>query len=144
LFGDTSVVLTHAVTQMDQWLTALLADTSSDPVHDKLLRAKPADLVDACFTNNGTVKISELQVFQGNTTCNQLYPSHSSPRMVAGESVTNDVLKCQLKPITPSDYAVTFLPAEMAQLQAIFPQGVCDFSKPGVGQAPLEDTWVFF
>jgi hypothetical protein len=144
LFGDTSVVLTHAVTQMDQWLTALLADTSSDPVHDKLLRAKPADLVDACFTNNGTVKIAELQVFQGNTTCNQLYPSHSSPRMVAGESVTNDVLKCQLKAITPSDYAVTFLPAEMAQLQAIFPQGVCDFSKPGVGQVPLEDTWVSF
>jgi uncharacterized tannase-like protein DUF6351 len=144
LFGDTSVVLMHAVTQMDQWLTAFLANTSNSPVHDRLLAAKPADLVDACFTNNGTVKIAELQVFQGNTTCNQLYPSHSSPRMVAGESVTNDVLKCQLKAITPSDYSVTFSPAEMTVLQSIFPQGVCDFSKPGVGQTPLQDTWVTF
>jgi hypothetical protein len=90
------------------------------------------------------VKIAEPQVFQGATTCNQLYPSHSSPRMVAGESVTNDVLKCQLKPVTPSDYTVTFAPAEMTLLQTIFPQGVCDFSKPGVEQGPLEDTWVSF
>ena len=144
LFGDNSLVLSHAVTQMDQWLTAFLADTSSRPVHDRLLGAKPADLVDACFTNNGATKIAEPQVFQGATTCNQLYPSHSSPRMVAGESVTNDVLKCQLKPISAADYSVTFVPAEMAQLAAIFPQGVCDFSKPGAEQVPPTGTWVVF
>jgi hypothetical protein len=145
LFGDTSVVLTHAVTQMDQWLTGLFADTTNASIHDKIVHAKPADLVDACFTNNGTVKIAELQVFQGATVCNQLYPSHSSPRMVAGEPVANDVLKCQLKPINTGDYtAVPFTPTELAQLAAIFPQGVCDFSKPGVGQVPLENTWDFF
>ena len=44
-----------------------LADTTNASIHDKIVHAKPADLVDACFTNNGTVKIAELQVFQGAT-----------------------------------------------------------------------------
>jgi hypothetical protein len=144
LFGDNSPVLSHAVTQMDQWLTSLFADGSSAPIQHKIVKAKPADLVDACFTNNGTVKIAELQLFQGDTVCNGLYPSHSSPRMVAGEPVANDVLKCQLKPINTGDYQVSFTPTELTQLAAIFPQGVCDFSKPGVGQVPLENTWDFF
>ena len=71
---------------MDQWLTAFLADSNNPtPLAVKINRSKPSDLVDACFTNNGTVKIAELQVYRGDTTCNQLYPAFSSPRMVAGE-----------------------------------------------------------
>ena len=89
-------MLSHALTQMDQWLTAIGSDTSSDSAETVLRRAKPADLVDACFTNDGTVKIAEPQVFQGATRCNQLYPSFSTPRMVAGEPLSNDVLKCRL------------------------------------------------
>jgi hypothetical protein len=144
LFGDTSPVLSHALTQMDQWITAILADTSSASIHDKIVHAKPTDLVDACFTNKGTTKIAETQVYTGNTTCNSLYPAFSTPRMVAGEPLTNDVLKCQLKPITSSDYTVTFTTAQMAQLQSIFPSGVCDYSKPGVNQVPPIGTWISF
>jgi len=144
LFGDTSPVLSHALTQMDQWLTGITTDTSGASADVKLRRAKPADLVDACFTNNGTVKIAELQVYQGPTRCNQLYPAFSTPRMVAGEPVSNDVLKCQLQNIKPSDYQVTFTKAQESRLKAIFAKGVCDFSKPGVGQEPTEGTWLFF
>jgi len=64
--------------------------------------------------------------------------------MVAGEPVSNDVLKCQLQNIKPSDYQVTFTKAQESRLKAIFPKGVCDFSKPGVGQEPTEGTWQFF
>ena len=32
------------------------------------------------------------------------------------------------------DYSVQFTEAQWAQLQATFPDGVCDFSKPGVDQ----------
>jgi hypothetical protein len=144
LFSDNSPVLSHALTQMDQWVTAILADTSGASIHDKIVHAKPADLVDACFTANGTNKIVEPQVYSGNTTCNSLYPSFSTPRMVAGEPLANNVLKCQLKPITASDYTVTFTSAELTQLSSIFPQGVCDYTKPGVGQAPPTGTWVSF
>jgi hypothetical protein len=144
LFGDTSPVLSHALTQMDQWLTSLGADTSSDSAIAKIRRAKPADLVDACFTQNGTVKIAEPQVFQGPTQCNQLYPSFSTPRMAAGGPLSNDVLKCSLESVKVSDYNVTFTKDEASQLKRIFPKGVCDFSKPGVGQEPTESTWEFF
>jgi hypothetical protein len=50
--------------------------------------------------------------------------------------VASDKLKCELKPVTASDYQVTFSTAELARLRAIFPAGVCDWSKPGVNQTP--------
>jgi hypothetical protein len=144
LFSDTSPVLSHALTQMDQWLTKFLADATPGPIPVKINGSKPSDLVDACFTNKGTVKIAELQVYRLDTTCNQLYPAFSTPRMVAGEPLANDVLKCELRPVDPSFYKIRFTPVEAAQLKAIFPQGVCDFSKPGVGQQPPDGTWQMF
>jgi len=144
LFSDTSPVLSHALTQMDEWLTKFLADATPAPIPVKINRSKPSDLIDACFTNKGTVKIAELQVYQLDTTCNQLYPAFSTPRMVAGEPLANDVLKCQLRPIDLSLYKVRFTAAEAAQLRAIFPQGVCDYTKPGVGQQPPDGTWQMF
>ncbi len=38
------------------------------------------------------------------------------------------------KPLERGDYGVQFTDAQWAELQATFPEGVCDFSKPGVGQ----------
>ncbi len=76
--------------------------------------------------------------------CNSLYPIHTGLRMVAGGPLTNDVLKCELKPIDPSDYGVSFGAEEMARLEAIFPDGVCDWSKPGVGQVPNTRTWLSY
>jgi Tannase-like family of unknown function (DUF6351) len=144
LFSDTSPVLSHALTQMDEWLTKYVPDTTSATLSVKINRSKPADLVDACFINKGTVKIAEQQVYQLDTTCNQLYPAFSTPRMVAGEPLANNVLKCQLIPIDFSLYNVRFTAAEAAQLKAIFQQGVCDYSRPGVGQQPPDGTWQAF
>jgi hypothetical protein len=56
--------------------------------------------------------------------------------MVAGDAITTDTNKCQLKPLKRSDdYGpLPFTDAEWAQLQQTFPNGVCDYSKPGVDQ----------
>ena len=113
LFSDTSPVLSHALTQMDEWLTNLSATTTQPPSLGQIQQAKPSDLVDACFTNLGTVEIAQLQVYQGDTTCNQLYPAFSIPKLVAGEPLENNVIKCQLKPIDPADYKVRFTAAEL-------------------------------
>ena len=40
-------------------------------------------------------------------------------------------MKCTLKPVAAADYSVAFSPAELTRLQAIFPNGVCDWSKNG-------------
>jgi hypothetical protein len=144
LFSDTSPVLGHALTQMDEWLTDLSAAGSVPPTLRQIERAKPNGLVDACFTHQGTVKIAQLQVYRGDTTCNKLYPAFSIPRLVAGEPLENNVIKCQLMPIDVSLYKVTFTDAEATELKAIFRKGVCDYSKPGVGQKPTDGTWQFY
>jgi hypothetical protein len=32
----------------------------------------------------------------------------------------------------------------LVRLNSIFPQGVCDWSKPGVNQSPLDDSWLHY
>ena len=62
-----------------------------------------------------------------------------TPRTVAGDAITTDANKCQLKPLNRSDYpGITFTGAQWATLQETFPAGVCDFSKPGVDQQPTD------
>ena len=144
-YGDfrlTSPQLREALSEMDQWLTALSKDTSSDSPIVKIRRAKPAGLVDACWTKDGQKIVEKQQYLAGK--CNELYPSHSFPRAVAGAPITNDVIKCQLKPITASDYKVAISSDDMARLKRIFSSGVCDWSKPGVEQQPLAGTWQTF
>jgi len=53
------------------------------------------------------------------------------------------VLKCQLKPLNRSDYRVAFSDPQWAQVQALFPNGVCDWSRPSVGQQP-NVPWLTF
>jgi hypothetical protein len=56
------------------------------------------------------------------------------PRLGRGDIAT-DKQKCQLKPLRQLDYyPLQFTAAEWSALQATFPTGVCDFSKPGVDQ----------
>ena len=141
LFSDDSPVLSRALTQMDQWLSALDFADGARPRPAEIVRAKPADLADACFTDGGTVRIAEKQIYRGATRCNSLYPAYASPRMVAGGPLTNDVLKCRLKPVDDADYAGRLSRDELAELRGLFRDGVCDYRKPGVGQAPPKRTW---
>ena len=144
LYSTRSPVLREALRQMDQWLEALAADTSPDPEADKVARAKPAGLTDACWSRDEEpLKIVEVQV-RGSGRCEALYPSSPAPREVAGAPLASDIVKCQLKPVDPGDYAIRFSPEEMHRLRGIFPGGVCDWGKPGVGQTGLTGTWVTF
>ena len=141
----TSPVYQDALTQMERWLTGIADDTSSDPAIVKIRRHKPAGLVDACWSRDAVpVKIAEPQTRTPAGRCEQLYPSASFPREVAGALIANDVLKCQLRPIRPDDYTVPFSAAERTRLAAIFPNGVCDWSRPGVEQQKPAGTWQRF
>ena len=143
-FDTTSPVLTTALAQMDQWLSNLLLDDSKATPIAKLRKAKPANLVDACWSKDETPqKIEEKQQYRAGR-CHDLYPAFSFPRGVAGAQISNDVIKCQLRSIATSDYKVTFTADEMSRLKRIFPSGVCDWSKPGVEQQKLAGTWQIF
>ena len=65
-----------------------------------------------------------------------------TPRTVAGDSIETLTNKCQLKPVDPADYPLALDPDAFAdQVAEIFPQGVCDYSKPGEGVMPTQ-TWL--
>jgi len=120
------------------------ADNSDASPRAKVVRNKPAQAVDGCWSN-ATTFIAEPQIFGSapTTQCNTLFPSYAFPRYIAGGPLKANVYKCQLKAIDPADYAVAFTSQELARLQAIFPTGVCDFRRRGVGYRPVV-TWPSF
>ena len=138
-FGRTGLlpsatVALDSLTTMSEWLTMLKADTGPGSIEQKLTAAKPAAAADYCLLSTDatqSVKVTDV------ATCNAdpfLEPA-ASPRQVAGGPRTEDILKCQLKPINAADYAPASLSAgQVARLQTVFSGGVCDWSKPGVGQ----------
>ncbi|MDH3320769.1 MAG: DUF6351 family protein, partial [Betaproteobacteria bacterium] len=115
------------IEQMGRWLTAIAADTSKLPLDKKVVKNKPADVVDACWTSAG-VKIVEPQTLSGPGQCNQLFPVGLSAALVAGAPIALDIIKCKLKRIDSRDYAVSFTVEQRARLNAIFPDGVCNWS----------------
>jgi len=112
-----------------------------------VIRTKPADIVDGCWivdeAKHATF-VAERQTFssKSDSTCNKTYPSSAFTRYAAGGPVDANVLKCQLTPIDPKSYP-SFTPADLRRLNAIFPGGTCDFSKPGVNQTRVV-PWASF
>lgn len=127
---------------MDTWLTAVKGDTSNRTLAQKVVANRPRTLVDGCLINNTFV--AETQVASGPTGCNAVYPAGTTPRMAAGGPLADDIAKCQLKPLSAADYpGITFTPTQWIALQLTFPDGVCDWTKPGVGQQPSK-PWQSF
>jgi hypothetical protein len=138
-----SVTASLTIDQMDEWLMAALGDSTAGRTKaQKIAANRPASLQDACWIAG--VKTTEPQTAAGGGTCNTAYPAGTTPRMVAGGPLSDDVVKCQLKPVVQSDYTPGFNVVQWARLQLIFPQGVCDWTRPGVGQQALAGTWQSF
>jgi len=134
-------ILDQVLTRMDQWLTAIKTDPSPGAAAERVLRNRPASLTDGCFAPNSNQFIAEELSVKNGGRCGTLYPAHSDPRMIAGAPLTADVLKCQLKPLQRSGY-VGITDGQFARLEAVFPDGVCDYSKASVGTVPTAGPWL--
>jgi hypothetical protein len=140
-------ILRQGLALMDEWLTRIQSDTTDVGIVDKVVQNKPEALIDGCWTPDSSPEfIEEPQEFGGAGTslCNDLYPAFSSPRMVAGGPLANDIVKCRLKSIDFNDYTVRFISSERSRLRRIFPDGVCDWDQSGVEQRPLRGLWLSF
>ena len=126
---------------MDQWLDSVAADESGDEPIDAIARGRPADLSDACWSAEGE-RLADDGARGDRGPCSELYPPSGDPRIAAGGPLDGDLLKCQLKPLDPADYGSSLTSEQLNRLSAVFPDGVCDYSKPGIGQVPLERTWI--
>ena len=144
--ADEAAMVAAALEGMDRWLTAITAAgtaSSDDGLREIAVSARPQDLQDGCYRDG--VRVDEPVDYHADNECNRLYPFHADPRIIAGAPLARDVLKCQLMEPNSAAYAgVEFTPEEWEQLLAIFPDGVCDWTRPGVGQVELAGTWLRF
>jgi hypothetical protein len=136
-FGPTALVgdvhwANEAFLAMDRWLTAVERDHSARALPRKIVADRPADIHDRC------VLVAAVGPLPTDSTC--LPPlaqtRYGTPRTVAGGLATSDVNKCTLRPLRRYEEPAELTDAQWAQLQKIFPSGVCDWSKRGVGQHP--------
>ncbi len=126
---------------MDTWLSNLVASApkatlNSERTPAQVVAAKPSTAFDYCYLSTDTTLSTKVTDF---SICDQdpKLAIHASPHQVAGGPRTENILKCTLKPLSFADYpANTFTAAQQARLNAVFPTGVCDWTKPGVGQQP--------
>lgn len=126
---------------MREWLDAL----SAQPQRDRaaVIATKPATARDRCVLADGLSPL--YQEAGGGGLCDTAFPVHSIPRMRAGAPAAGDILKCELKAIDVADYgnaARRFSPEQWQALAAVFPTGVCDYSRPGVEQRAPIGTWL--
>ena len=137
--ADYNFQLNRSLRLMSRWLDDVAADRSPRGLTLRVVRNKPAELVDACWDKEGN-KIEKQQQYLGGK-CSSVYPNHGDPRMAARGPLAGDILKCRLKPIDPADYSPPLTSRHLTRLRTIFPGGVCDYSRPGIQQRKLEKTW---
>lgn len=136
----------QSLVAMDTWLNALntqapKASVNAVRTQAQVVAGKPATAFDFCYLSTDASYSTQVRDFG---VCDRDPPLviRSSPRQVAGGPRTEDILKCQLKPLNFADYVgITFTPAQQDRLRAVFAAGVCDWTRPGVNQqasaAPL-------
>jgi hypothetical protein len=128
IIGDTQCTV-ESLKAIDRWLSAIERDSGSRPLAGKVVADKPGDVQDECWDGSGA-KVSDGLCPPG------VVPVYGTPRTVAGDAITTDANKCQLKPLVRGDYSVQFTDAQWKQLRQTFPNGVCDYGKPAVDQRP--------
>ena len=128
---------------MDTWLASLTAAAPKATMNAprtsaQVVAAKPANARDFCYLSTDTAMTTPI-TDQAICNADPKLAIHASPHQVAGGPRAENILKCALKAIVWSDYTgITFTATQQNRLQAAFPAGVCDWTKPGIGQqAPV-------
>ena len=130
LLGGVDYVA-NGIIAMDKWLAAVEKDGRAVPLAQKIIEDKPADVADRCTEG------SPIEADLPGEACDAVVDLYASPRIEAGMPFTDDVMRCQRKPLRAADYLpAVFTPDQWAELQKTYPDGVCDYSKPGVDVTP--------
>jgi Tannase-like family of unknown function (DUF6351) len=125
---------------IDEWMANIAAHPERS-----VARSKPARAVDSCFDTDGNLVASGRNVWDGvlddraDGPCTQHFPIYSSSRRQAGGPYEGGIWKCQLQSVDRAirkglygDWQPTA--TEKARLEQVFPDGVCDYTKPDAGR----------
>ena len=133
--SDDPTRIPAALDAMDAWLEAIAADDVPGTAAERAARNRPEAAAPGCWPTPTSPKVADLEsCYTGPFTYT------GDLRTVAGAPITSDVT-CQRATPQPADYGVTFTPEQWDRLQTIFAAGVCDYSRPGIGQVPITATW---
>ncbi|MEZ5177738.1 MAG: DUF6351 family protein [Acidimicrobiales bacterium] len=124
-----------AVAAVDEWATALVEEPGGGSRSEQLERTRPTDAVDSCTPTGSSSPVRGTDVWEEDGPCAEAFPIGGDTRTAAGAPRSDDVLKCQLKPVDPDDYERRLTDAQIAELEQVFPEGVCDWAVAGVGQS---------
>jgi hypothetical protein len=125
---------------IDEWMANIAAHPERTVAANR-----PARAVDSCFDTSGQLIASGSGVWAGvlddapDGACTQRFAIYSSSRRVAGGPFRGGVFKCQLQSVADAIAAGIYgawVPdaAAQARLEAIFPTGVCDWTRPDAGR----------
>ena len=120
---------------MDEWMRNIMRRPRRGVV-----RNKPRAATDSCFAASGDIIYRGKDAWAGildrrrEGPCTAVMPPFSTSRIVAGAPITGDIFKCHLMPVADAIAegvygSVQFDAAQRAALNAIFPTGVCDYSR---------------
>lgn len=126
------------------WVGRYKSDSSNQSSLEKVLKHKPKAAQDGCFTKTLMPEfIAEEQTFshEADSQCNKLWPSYSFVRKEAGGPLHANTLKCQLIAPNKGDYSVSFTDEQWIVMNKIFPEGVCDWTQPGIGESVVA-SWL--
>ena len=126
----------EALAVMDKWLMNIRANPAAG-----IAGNKPAGAVDACYDRFGQQMYSGDGVWDGILDsrpagpCTQAFPLYRTSRIVAGAPIEGGIYSCARKSVDTALADGTYAPweptaAEIDQLKATFPEGVCDYSRP--------------
>jgi len=129
-----------ALDVLHEWLMNIKANPEAS-----IAENKPQEAVDSCFDREGKLLHSGEEVWNGIIddqplgACADLFPTYSTSRMEAGGPIEGSIFKCSLKPLSTALNDGTYgswspSPAQIARLEAIHPDGVCDYSQPDQGR----------
>lgn len=124
----------EAVAAVDDWATRLVDRPGGGSRSEQLERTRPDAAVDNCVPPGASRPERGTDVYEDDGPCVDPYPVLGNTRTAAGAPRSDDVLKCQLKPVDPEDYERQLTTTQLTRLQEVFPEGVCDWAVVGVGQ----------
>ncbi|MGB1203748.1 MAG: DUF6351 family protein, partial [Alloalcanivorax venustensis] len=129
-----------ALEVIEDWMANIRANPDQSVAENR-----PALARDSCFATDGTLIARGDDVWDGALddapagACTSEFPIYTTSRIVAGAPTEGDVFKCGLKPVSTAVSDGTYGSWEpdgdqIARLNAIFPDGVCDYSRPDQGR----------
>jgi Tannase-like family of unknown function (DUF6351) len=125
-----------AIAVMDEWMRNIRANPKKS-----IRENRPARAVDSCFDVTGQLIYAGDDAWDGILDnkpagpCTQRFPLYSTSRIEAGAPLKGSIYKCALKSIDRAIATGTYLPwsptpEQVTTLKKIFPEGVCDYSRP--------------